>query len=111
MKFFEYLAAGLPVVSTRLDAIRDFKSLYSAASDAGSFVDAIQAQLDNGPAPLPLEDPILEQNSWESRLDRMLEVINSAPLTGGTAITSCLTGSSEMPGWNLVSEVLKRNDE
>lgn len=75
MKFFEYLAAGLPIVSTPLDAITDYKSLYSVASDAASFADAISTTLDKKPAPLALEDPILLQNCWNARLDSMLSII------------------------------------
>lgn len=75
MKFFEYLAAGLPVVSTPLDAIRDYKSLHSVASDAAAFVDAIRTILEYKPAPMAIDHPILLQNCWETRLDRMLDII------------------------------------
>ena len=82
MKFFEYLAAGLPVVSTPLDAIRDFGPICSTAPDSRSFVDAIRKQLSDRPPPLRLDDPILVENSWDARLDKMLEIINSAPMSG-----------------------------
>jgi hypothetical protein len=76
MKFFEYLAAGLPIVSTPLDAIRDYTSLYSVAGDAAAFVQAIRLILERKPAPLPTNDPILLQNCWETRMDRMLDIID-----------------------------------
>lgn len=79
MKFFEYLAAGLPIVSTPLDAIRDYTSLYSVASDAPAFVDAIDRTLRNRPALPDLDDPVLLQNSWDRRLDRMLDIIDAEP--------------------------------
>jgi glycosyltransferase involved in cell wall biosynthesis len=75
LKFFEYLAAGLPIVSTELEAISDFKSLYVTASDAASFVAAIRAQLNGAHVPLALNDPVLVQNDWDARLNRMLEII------------------------------------
>jgi len=75
MKFFEYLAAGLPIVSTPLDAIRDYKSLYRLALDPASFVDAIRATLGNKPVRLALDDPILLQNCWDTRLDDLLGII------------------------------------
>jgi glycosyltransferase involved in cell wall biosynthesis len=79
MKFFEYLAAGIPIISTPLDALRDFKAFYSTALDSESFVKAIRAQLSNKDAPLPLGDPVLVENSWDARLDKMLEIISSVP--------------------------------
>lgn len=78
MKFFEYLAAGLPVVSTPLDAIRDFGPICSIAPDSRSFAEAIQKQLSDRQPPLRLDDPVLTENSWDVRLDKMLEIIDSA---------------------------------
>lgn len=80
MKFFEYLAAGLPIVSTPLDAIRDYRSLYGVGADVTSFLDAIGAALQNRPPKLELDDPILRQNSWDKRLDRMLDIIDPEAL-------------------------------
>jgi glycosyltransferase involved in cell wall biosynthesis len=77
MKFFEYLAAGLPIVSTPLDAIRDYTSLYSVGSGAPAFVGAIEGALRQRPVPPALDDPILVQNSWDQRLDRMLDIIDA----------------------------------
>jgi hypothetical protein len=82
MKFFEYLAAGLPVVSTPLDAIHDFRAICSMAPDSRSFVDAIRQQLSDRPPPLRLDDPILVENSWDARLDKMLAIVNSAGISG-----------------------------
>ena len=78
MKFFEYIAAGLPVVSTPLDAIREFSALYRAASGAESFVGEIEASLDHRPQPLALDDQVLVRNCWATRLDSMLNVISAA---------------------------------
>ena len=36
MKFFEYLFAGLPVVSTRIHALRSFEAIWSVALPSGS---------------------------------------------------------------------------
>ena len=85
MKFFEYAAAGLPIVSTPLEALRDFAPLYSAAATSEAFISAISAIL---AAPqrfsISLDDPILQENSWDRRLDRMLTVIDGAS-TGDAA--------------------------
>jgi glycosyltransferase involved in cell wall biosynthesis len=76
MKFFEYLAAGLPVVSTPTEALVDFNSIHSIAPDAESFAGAIQTLLGSKSKPLPLDCRVLQDNSWDSRLDRMLAAIN-----------------------------------
>jgi len=76
MKFFEYLAAGLPIVSTPLDAIRDYRLHYSIAADATGFLDAIGSILQNRPSQLAPDDPVLLENSWDKRLDRMLGIID-----------------------------------
>jgi glycosyltransferase involved in cell wall biosynthesis len=78
MKFFEYIAAGLPVVSTPLDAIKEFSSLYRVGADAASFIGEIEANLESRPDPLPLDHPVLVQNCWATRLDNMLEVVGCA---------------------------------
>jgi glycosyltransferase involved in cell wall biosynthesis len=78
MKFFEYVAAGLPVVSTPLDAIREFSALYRAGSGAASFIAEIGTILDHRPEPIALDDPVLVRNCWATRLDSMLKVIGSA---------------------------------
>jgi glycosyltransferase involved in cell wall biosynthesis len=76
MKFFEYLAAGLPVVSTPLPALRDFASVHRVARDPSAFADAIGSALaGRGPAIPDVDDPLLQANSWDARLDRMMAII------------------------------------
>jgi glycosyltransferase involved in cell wall biosynthesis len=86
MKFFEYLAAGLPVVSTPIGALDEFKALYASAPDAASFIAAVESILARPRVALPLDAPVLRENSWDRRLDRMLAVIDTASTngTGGT---------------------------
>ena len=76
MKFFEYLAAGLPIVSTPLDAIRDYRLHYRVAADVTAFLDAIDRILQTRPPQLAPDDPVLLENSWDKRLDRMLGIID-----------------------------------
>jgi len=78
MKFFEYLAAGLPVVSTPLPALRDFAAVHSLAPDATGFAAAISAALSGrGPAPPGVDKPLLQENSWDARLDQMMAIVET----------------------------------
>jgi glycosyltransferase involved in cell wall biosynthesis len=78
MKFFEYIAAGLPVVSTPLPALRDFQSLYQVGNDVVGFANAITTVLSGNGSSIPApHDPILQNNSWAVRLERMLALIEA----------------------------------
>jgi glycosyltransferase involved in cell wall biosynthesis len=76
MKFFEYLAAGLPVVSTALPALREFASIHNVAADEPSFSRAITAELACcGTGALPLDHPLLQKHTWDMQIDQMLNII------------------------------------
>jgi len=48
MKFYEYLAAGLPVVSTPLDFAKESRLGLEVGGDVEAFVSAIETQLRRG---------------------------------------------------------------
>lgn len=76
MKFFEYLAAGLPVVSTPLPALKDHRHLYAEAATPEEFIAAIESLLRQ---PKPERAPPLDSirgQDWDTRLNRMLSEIN-----------------------------------
>lgn len=91
MKFFEYLAAGLSVVATPLPALADCANLHRIASGADAFAAEIQAALDAGRRPLPLDHSALRANTWDARLDAMLAVIGTQA-AGDTAVGSGTSG-------------------
>ena len=78
MKFFEYLFAGLPVVSTRIHALRSFEAICSLCSpDPLEFSQQLQRVLEE-------EGPSLEQRlsgidgyTYASRTRRMLKLLRS----------------------------------
>lgn len=71
MKFFEYLASGLPVVSTRLPALEEFESLYFPAETAEQFADQIRAVLAGARKDGRAIDEACRAHTWEARFERM----------------------------------------
>ena len=83
MKFFEYLAAGLPVVSTPLPALSDLGPYHGVASGPIQFAEAISAALSGrGPQAPAITDPLLQANSWDARLDSMMRLIEATAHLG-----------------------------
>ena len=72
LKTWEYLAAGVHVVSTDLPALRAARPPVTFASDAASFAAALDA-----PGPLsPLERlAVAERWTWDALLDRMMTLL------------------------------------
>jgi len=75
MKFYEYLAAGLPLVSTALDFTKHSHPYLLLGQDASSFSAAIQAQLDRGRLNEKEARSAVGENTWELRMNKMLALI------------------------------------
>lgn len=74
MKFFEYIAAGLPVVSTSLDALlQHHPSALEFGDDAKSFCRSIEMQLKAGKISSENALEIIGENTWRDRTKKMLE--------------------------------------
>jgi glycosyltransferase involved in cell wall biosynthesis len=74
MKFFEYLAAGRPVVGTRLPALAEFATLYRQADTPQTMIEAISAAIASPrDMTLPIGHPLLQSHSWDARIDAMLD--------------------------------------
>lgn len=78
MKFFEYLAAGLPVVSTPLDFTRGGFEGLEVGDTAGAFVDAVERQLCRGRLSREEALACVGNNTWDSRVERMLAKVGRA---------------------------------
>jgi len=77
MKFFEYLAAGKHIVSTRLDALKEFETYVHMADDYESFQAAVRSALaDEGPC---LEDRLglAREYTYEARTEKMMAIVQS----------------------------------
>lgn len=76
MKFFESLAAGLPVVATRLPALKEFETLYFAADDEASFAAHLQYVIDGERRDQDAIQLACDYYSWTSRFKRMQVAID-----------------------------------
>ncbi|WP_442856517.1 glycosyltransferase [Burkholderia sp. WSM2230] len=74
MKFYEYLAAGLPVVSTPLDFAKEPRAGLEVGGDAKAFITAIEKQLARGKLSADEAVAAVGENTWERRLDKMLAI-------------------------------------
>lgn len=77
MKFFEYLAAGLPVVSTPLAFTEARSEGLEVGADADSFVAAIEKQLARGKLSRDEACRFVGDNTWEARTTKMLDTVRS----------------------------------
>lgn len=75
MKYYEYLAAGVPVVSTPLEFTRQPRAGMLIADTAEAFADAISAQLARGRFSAEDARTLVGEHTWEARLQRMLDLI------------------------------------
>jgi glycosyltransferase involved in cell wall biosynthesis len=75
MKFFEYLAAGLPVVSVQLPALRDHADIASLAGTPQAFIESVARALDADDAALERRLERARQHTYVSRTDAMLQIL------------------------------------
>lgn len=76
MKFFEYLAAGKPIVATRLPALVEFAGYVHTADDAAGFETAIEQALAGGGPTLGARLRLAEQHTYEARTTKMMRIVN-----------------------------------
>ncbi|MFM0300650.1 glycosyltransferase [Paraburkholderia sediminicola] len=75
MKFFEYLAAGRPVVSTNLHALQDYGHVAKLAQDTNEFIEGVAAALRGEGATLDTRLEVARGQTYETRTQKMLELI------------------------------------
>ncbi|MFB2567022.1 glycosyltransferase [Rhizobium sp. IMFF44] len=75
MKFYEYLASGLPVVATPLDFTRAVHPFLAVGSDASEFSAAIADQLKRGKLNANEVKVAVGENTWTTRLKKMLDLV------------------------------------
>jgi len=82
-KLNEYLAMGIPVVATDLPEVRAFNAehgdVVTVARDAKAFAEAIRNSIaENCPAAAERRIEAARQNSWETRIGQMSDLIEKA---------------------------------
>lgn len=74
-KFFEYVATGLPVVSTDLPDLRPYGEWVALARDRREFVEKVVAAVGQERRPPERVLPFVEQHSWDRRVEQMLDAM------------------------------------
>jgi len=75
LKLFEYLAAGLATVATRLDEIEASDSPAALCDDADQFADAVGAVLDGDPAGRERRIAFARRHTWSQRFEAVRSVL------------------------------------
>jgi glycosyltransferase involved in cell wall biosynthesis len=76
MKINEYLAAGLPVVSTAFGDIADFASLIKITDDKETFLQYVQSEIaEDTPEKREARLKTAESNTWDQRVEEISAVI------------------------------------
>ena len=78
MKFFEYLAAGKPLVGTRLPALADYESLYWPTESVDSFEQALSAAFAVDATHAQPGITAAQSHTWQSRCQQMIELMQLA---------------------------------
>ena len=79
MKYYEYLASGIPVVATPLEFTRCHAEGLDVAADPASYVEAIARQLARGRLTDAEAVSFVGNNTWNSRIENMLQRIGIWP--------------------------------
>lgn len=79
MKYFEYLAAGVPVVSTPLEFTKTNQAGLLVADTSEQFMLQINAQLTRGRLTVLESREFVGDHTWAARLKKMLELLSAHP--------------------------------
>ena len=77
MKFFEYLAAGCPVVSTALPALREFRHVVHLADSHADFIAAVERNVRGSGALLGERLEVAREHTYARRTERMMELLEA----------------------------------
>jgi len=76
LKFYDYLAAGLPIASVDIPAAREFSQHIFLADSPRNFAQAVRAALiDTTPERRQARRNIAAQHTWEARVEQLSDLI------------------------------------
>jgi glycosyltransferase involved in cell wall biosynthesis len=78
MKFFEYLAAGKPVVATDLPTLAEFRDFFYPVHNANEFTAALDAARSEGAARVTARTELARKYSWTARMEEMGSLVLDA---------------------------------
>jgi len=78
LKLLEYLAAGIPVVSTRLPEVEKYAAHVTIADTAEGFAAATRAAVDATPESRAEGQRAASRHDWSARAERFLEIVDEA---------------------------------
>jgi hypothetical protein len=92
LKLYDYLAAGLPIVSVDLPALAGFRALTRTADSAPEFIAAIEAALaDTSIQAVAARRQAAAENSWERRVETIGTLIQQRLDEAGPSVAA-MTG-------------------
>jgi glycosyltransferase involved in cell wall biosynthesis len=76
LKLLEYMAAGVPVVTTDLPEARKYREAVSIAEDTGQFVAAVSQAIGRGKAATSADTrAFAKSHGWDRRAARLLDIL------------------------------------
>ena len=80
MKFYEFMAAGKPIIARNIDSLKEVRDLHYSYSSPDEFIEAVNKSLDIGIiSPAKCEEQA-KKNTWENRLNLMLEELEKCTI-------------------------------
>ncbi len=77
MKFFEYMAAGKPIVARLIDSLKEYQEYFYAYRSAQELEEQISAALKFKVRAPEQSQKLALENTWQKRLEKMLKLIDS----------------------------------
>jgi glycosyltransferase involved in cell wall biosynthesis len=87
LKLLEYLAAGIPVVTTAIPEVHKYRDAACVAESAGAFVHAVVAAAgENKDAARHRGQAVARRHTWEHRADELLRILEGLVAAPGAPV-------------------------